>query len=430
MNNVQLNHAAAVLAEILTFKQPADAVLSHYLRNQKKLGRQDRHEIAETAFAALRHYEKIAAALRRPQVQARKAALAALVLGRSFNISQLAELLNEDDNEKEFVSSLKARKTEFSGSLNTIAELPEWLIARLQTHWEDEQIQTFGRSVAQTAPLDVRVNTLKGKRDKVLAQLQSEFPQAIATPYAPHGIRFPNKPALNKHELFLDGTLEVQDEGSQILAQLVGAKRGEIVVDFCAGAGGKTLAIGAQMANKGRIYAFDISEKRLANLKPRMTRAGLTNITPERIQSEHDPRIAKLHGKADRVLVDAPCSGLGTLRRNPDLKYRQSPETIDNLLRQQQSILQAASALVREGGRLVYATCSVLPEENEMQIVEFLYNNPQFELLDCSEILAAQKIDLNGDAYVRFADGAWLQMDTAQHNTDGFFAAVLQKKAA
>lgn len=426
MNDIQLSHTAQVLAEILTFRQPADAVLSHYLREHKKLGRTDRHEIAETAFAALRHYQKIAVILRRPHVQARKAALAALVLGRGYNISQLADLLEED--EKEFLSNVKARKTEFSGSLNTIAELPEWLIARLQTHWEDEQIQTFGRSVAQTAPLDVRVNMLKGKRDKVLAQLQNEFPQAIATPYAPHGIRFPDKPALNKHELFLDGTLEVQDEGSQILAQLVGAKRGEIIVDFCAGAGGKTLAIGAQMANKGRIYAFDISEKRLANLKPRMARSGLSNITPERIQSEHDPRIARLHGKADRVLVDAPCSGLGTLRRNPDLKYRQSPETIDNLLRQQQSILQAASALVREGGRLVYATCSVLPEENEMQIIEFLYNNPQFELLDCSEILAAQKIDLNGDAYVRFADGAWLQMDTAQHNTDGFFAAVLQRK--
>ncbi|MCI4077845.1 RsmB/NOP family class I SAM-dependent RNA methyltransferase, partial [Klebsiella pneumoniae] len=131
-----------------------------------------------------------------------------------------------------------------------------------------------------------------------------------------------NKIALNKHELFLDGTLEVQDEGSQLLALLVGAKRGEIIVDFCAGAGGKTLAIGAQMANKGRIYAFDIAEKRLANLKPRMTRAGLTNIHPERISSEHDTRIARLAGKADRVLVDAPCSGLGTLRRNPDLKYR------------------------------------------------------------------------------------------------------------
>ncbi|ULJ62049.1 RsmB/NOP family class I SAM-dependent RNA methyltransferase [Wielerella bovis] len=421
MNANQLNHTAQVLENMLTFQQPADAVISAYFRNHHKLGRADRHEIAETAFAALRHYQKITSALRRPHVQARKAALAALVLGRSFNINQLEDILNEADGEKEFLSSLKARKAEFSGSLNTVAELPDWLITRLQVHWEDEQIQAFGRSVAQSAPLDVRVNTLKGKRDKMLVQLQNEFPKAIATPYAPHGIRFPDKPALNKHELFLNGTLEVQDEGSQLLAHLVGAKRGEMVVDFCAGAGGKTLAIGAQMANKGRIYAFDVSEKRLANLKPRMTRAGLTNIHPERIESEHDPRIARLHGKADRVLVDAPCSGLGTLRRNPDLKYRQSPETIENLLQQQQSILQAASQLVGAGGRLVYATCSVLPEENEMQIANFLENNPQFELVDCSELLSAQKIDLN--------TGQFLILNTATHGTDGFFAAVLQRKA-
>ncbi|MCG7657644.1 RsmB/NOP family class I SAM-dependent RNA methyltransferase [Wielerella bovis] len=421
MNANQLNHTAQVLENMLTFQQPADAVISAYFRNHHKLGRADRHEIAETAFAALRHYQKITSALRRPHVQARKAALAALVLGRSFNINQLEDILNDADGEKEFLSSLKARKAEFSGCLNTVAELPDWLITRLQVHWEDEQIQAFGRSVAQSAPLDVRVNTLKGKRDKILVQLQREFPKAIATPYAPHGIRFPDKPALNKHELFLNGTLEVQDEGSQLLAHLVGAKRGEMVVDFCAGAGGKTLAIGAQMANKGRIYAFDVSEKRLANLKPRMTRAGLTNIHPERIESEHDPRIARLYGKADRVLVDAPCSGLGTLRRNPDLKYRQSPETIEKLLQQQQSILQAASQLVGAGGRLVYATCSVLPEENEMQIADFLENNPQFELVNCSELLSAQKIDLN--------TGQFLILNTATHGTDGFFAAVLQRKA-
>lgn len=421
MNTTQLQHTSQVLAQILTFQQPSDVVLSHYLRQHRQLGRQDRHEIAETAFAALRHYQKIATLLRRPHVQSRKAALAALVLGRSVNLSQIQDLLDTEEQEFEFLSNAKARKAEFSGSLNTAAELPEWLIERLQNDFNHEQIQQFGRSVMQSAPLDVRVNTLNGKRDKILAQLQTEFPDITPTPFAPHGIRFPNKPALNRHPLFLDGTLEVQDESSQILAQIVGAKRGEMVVDFCAGAGGKTLAIGAQMANKGRIYAFDISEKRLANLKPRMTRAGLTNITPERIQSEHDSRIARLYGKADRVLVDAPCSGLGTLRRNPDLKYRQSHDNIEKLLQQQRSILQAASLLVREGGRLIYATCSILPEENERQVSYFIEKNPQFECLDVSEILSAQKIALN--------TGKYLKLDTDQHGTDGFFAAVLQRKS-
>ncbi len=418
MTPIQLEHTAALLADMLTFKQPADAVLSAYFREHKKLGRQDRHEIAETAFAALRHYQKIAAVLRRPHAQSRKAALAALVLGRSVNIGKIQDLLDEE--ETEFLSHVKARKAEFSDGLHTAAELPEWLIAQLQTHYSDEEILTFGRSVNQAAPLDLRVNTLKNKRDKVLAALQAEDASAEATPFSPWGIRLKNKIALNKHELFLDGSVEVQDEGSQLLALLVGAKRGEIVVDFCAGAGGKTLAIGTQMANKGRIYAFDIAEKRLANLKPRMTRAGLTNINPERISSEHDSRIARLTGKADRVLVDAPCSGLGTLRRNPDLKYRQSPETVSNLLEQQYSILTAAAKLVKPQGRLVYATCSILPEENEHQVERFLAENPEFDLLDSSELLAAAKVDLN--------TGKYLRMDSAVHHTDGFFAAMLQRK--
>ena len=419
MTPFQLEHTAAVLASMLTFKQPADAVLSAYFRDHKKLGRQDRHEIAETAFAALRHYQKISAALRRPHAQPRKAALAALVLGRGFNISRLKDLADED--ETAFLTALKARKTEFSDSLETAAELPEWLTGRLKNHLSAEQILAFGRSVSRPAALDLRVNTLKAKRDKVLAALLAEGLPAEAAPYSPWGIRLTDKSALHGHPLFLDGTLEVQDEGSQLLALLVGAKRGEIVVDFCAGAGGKTLAVGAQMANKGRIYAFDIAEKRLANLKPRMTRAGLTNIHPERISSEHDPRTGRLKGKADRVLVDAPCSGLGTLRRNPDLKYRQSPETLEKLTGQQQSILAAAAELVKPQGRLVYATCSILPEENEQQVERFLAAHPDFELLDCAELLAAQKTALD--------TGKYLQLDTSAHQTDGFFAAVMQRKA-
>lgn len=418
MTPIQLEHTATVLADMLTFKQPADAVLSAYFREHKKLGRQDRHEIAETAFAALRHFQKISAALRRPHAQPRKAALAALVLGRSVNINSIKDWL--DKEETEFLSNLKARKTEFSDGLDTASELPDWLIGTLQKHYGEADILAFGRSANQPAPLDVRVNTLKNKRDKVLAELQAEQLDAEATPYSPWGIRFKEKIALNKHPRFLDGTLEVQDEGSQLLALLLGAKRGEIVVDFCAGAGGKTLAVGAMMANKGRIYAFDIAEKRLANLKPRMVRAGLTNIHPERISSETDPRIGRLYGKADRVLVDAPCSGLGTLRRNPDLKYRQSPETLASLQQQQASILAEAAKLVHEKGRLVYATCSILPEENEMQVQRFLDSHPDWRAVDCAALLSSYKIPLD--------TGVYLRLDSAKHQTDGFFAAVLERK--
>lgn len=418
MTPLQLDHTAKLLSEMLAFKQPADSVLSAYFRANKKLGRQDRHEIAETAFAALRHYQKISAVIRRPHAQPKKAALAALVFGLSVNIGKIQDLLDEETTE--FLSYAKSQKAVFSDGMNTAAELPKWLIEHMRAHFSDEEILAFGRSISQPAPLDLRVNTLKNKRDRVLTALQEEGADAQAAPFSPWGIRLKNKIALAKHPLFADGSVEVQDEGSQLLALLTDAKRGEIAVDFCAGAGGKTLAIGAQMANKGRIYAFDIAEKRLANLKPRMTRAGLTNINPERISSEHDPRIARLHGKADRVLVDAPCSGLGTLRRNPDLKYRQSPDTVAKLLVQQHSILDAASKLVKESGRLVYATCSVLLEENEQQAERFLSEHPEFELLDCAELLAGLKIDLN--------TGKYLRLDSAKHQTDGFFAAVFQRR--
>ena len=420
MTPAQLAHTADLLAELLTFRQPADAVTSAFFRNRRKLGRQDRAEIAETAFAAIRHYQKISAVLRRPAAQARKAVLAALVLGRGFNISRLDGLA--DDEEKTFLAALKARKTEFSDGLNTAAELPQWLIDTMRADFSDQDILNFGRSTACPAPLDLRVNALKAKRDKILAELQAEGLPAEATPFSPWGIRLYDKSALGKHPRFLDGTLEVQDEGSQLVALLLGAKRGEIIVDFCAGAGGKTLAVGAMTANKGRIYAFDIAEKRLANLKPRMTRAGLTNIHPERIGSEHDPRLGRLKGKADRVLVDAPCSGLGTLRRNPDLKYRQSPETLAKLAEQQHSILNAAAELVKPQGRLVYATCSILPQENEGQIERFLREHPDFEALNCADLPGSPKISPD--------TGTYLKLDTAAHGTDGFFTAVLQRREA
>ena len=407
MTPAQLLHTSTLLGQVLGFEQPADALVSAYFRNHKKLGRQDRHEIAETVFAALRHLQKIQSVLPDPVRQSRRAALAALVLGRGISISALADCANAE--ETEFLGYLKAKKTEFAAQLNTAAELPEWLIAQLRTQgWSDEHILAFGRSTAAPAPLDLRVNTLQAKRDKVLAQLQGEGIRCEATPYSPWGIRLHDKSALMRHPLFLEGTIEVQDEGSQLLARLTGARRGEIIVDFCAGAGGKTLALGAAMNNSGRLYAFDVAEKRLAKLKPRMVRAGLTNISPQRIE--------RLIGKADRVLVDAPCSGLGTLRRNPDLKYRQSPERLAELAKQQAAILEAAARLVRPGGRLVYATCSVLAAENEHQAERFSAAHPDWQLVNAAELLP--------DCPELFSGSPYLQLSTAEHRTDGFFAAV------
>jgi 16S rRNA (cytosine967-C5)-methyltransferase len=220
--------------------------------------------------------------------------------------------------------------------------------------------------------------------------------------------------------LFKDGAIEVQDEGSQLLSQIVGAKRGEMVVDFCAGAGGKTLSLGAAMRNTGRLYAFDVSDKRLAKLKPRLARSGLSNVHPVVIAHENDAKVKRLAGKIDRVLVDAPCSGLGTLRRNPDIKWRQSPQALEELNQKQKSILAGAARLVKAGGRLVYATCSILDEENEAIVEQFLAEHEEFMLVPMKEVLAEQKIELPMEDY--------LKLSPLQHQTDGFFAAVLARR--
>lgn len=418
INSIQLNLTAEVLAQVLTFRQPADMVLSAFFRKKRQLGGRDRHEIAETVFAAMRHVEKIQTLLPKPHAKPRLAALAALILGRGLSVKAVEELC--DEQERALLVQLKAARADFNQHINTTAELPLWLTGCLQEQgWTDGQIRSFGYSMMKPAPLDVRVNSLKAKRDSVLAQLQAEGLQAEAVPFSPWGIRLYDKPALNRHPLFLEGMLEVQDEGSQLLALLTGSRRGQVVVDFCAGAGGKTLAIGAMMAGSGRLYAFDVAEKRLANLKPRMVRAGLTNIHPQRIDSEHDGRLLRLQGKVDCVLVDAPCSGLGTLRRNPDLKYRQNQDNIMALCAQQRSILTEAAKLVRVGGRLVYATCSILDKENQQQVQAFLASSSGWQLESASQLLAAARVNLN--------TGDFLQLNTEQHGTDGFFAAVLTR---
>ncbi len=230
------------------------------------------------------------------------------------------------------------------------------MIEKLRRTLGDAEILALARGLQQPAPLDLRVNTLKAPREAVLDRLAFDEIEAAPTPHSPIGVRLREKPALNKHPMFLDGAVEVQDEGSQILGLLVEPRRGEMVVDFCAGAGGKTLQMGAAMNSSGRLYAFDVSDKRLANLAPRLKRSGLSNVFPQRIANENDAKVKRLRGKIDRVLVDAPCTGLGTLRRNPDLKSRQSPVDLAELNVKQRSILAAAAALVKPGGRLVYGT--------------------------------------------------------------------------
>ncbi|HQT01305.1 MAG: SAM-dependent methyltransferase [Hydrogenophilales bacterium 16-64-46] len=408
-----LQTATQALDLVLDFKRPADAVLSAFFRDNRKLGARDRAFVAEAVFGVLRRYRYLSVVV--PAANPRTLIVAWLIKARGMSGATLEQFARP-----ELIQHIRSAKTE-NLPLGVAAELPDWVVEKLQVTRSDADILTLGRALQQAAPLDVRVNAFKADRDAMLAKLQGEGLLVEATPYSPWGLRFRDHPAINRHPLFLDGTLEVQDEGSQLLALLLGARRGEMVCDFCAGAGGKTLAIGAMMASTGRLYAFDVADKRLANLKPRLARSGLSNVMPQLIASETDTRVKRLAGKLDRVLVDAPCSGLGTLRRNPDLKFRQSPQSVAELTVKQAAILRAAAKLLKPGGRLVYATCSLLAEENEA-IVEAFLAEGGFNRESAADLLAQNRIVLD--------TGDTLTLSPATHGTDGFFAAVVTRQPA
>jgi 16S rRNA (cytosine967-C5)-methyltransferase len=408
-----LDHTVAALAAVLEFKYPADAVVSRYLRAHPILGQQDRAFVAETVFTVLRRLRLLETlALGRDP---RRLVLAALTRLRGLSLRELDTAIKP--RERDWLAELKAQAED--NSLAVRCDFPDWLLAKLQRQCGEEEMLALAQSLQQSAPLDLRVNLQKTERETVLARLEADGIAARVTAYTPTGVRLQGKPQINKHALFLEGAIEIQDEGSQLLCQLLAPRRGEMVADFCAGAGGKTLALGALMRSSGRLYAFDISEKRLAGLKPRLARSGLSNVHPQWIASETDARLKRLAGKLDRVLVDAPCTGLGTLRRNPDLKWRQDEKTLSGFRAKQGTILAAASRLVKPGGLLLYATCSLLDEENAEVVQSFLAEHAQFELRPANAALAQQRVELDTGDYLRLAPHL--------HGTDGFFAALLAK---
>ncbi len=402
------------LRTILPLEHPADTTLRYFFKNER-IGSNERALVAETTFGVLRHRLLLEVACA-GNATPRRMALAYLVKFGGYNLREIQPVLKRD--EAEWLATAKGVQYE-GQALSVQAEFPEWLIEKMRASYTDEEILVLGQSMQLGAPLDIRVNTLFAKRDEVLLQLEAQKIDATPTTYSPVGIRLKDKIPLNKDALFTEGRVEVQDEGSQLLGFLLAPKRSDMVVDFCAGAGGKTLMLSAMMNSQGRLYALDVSEKRLANLKPRLKRSGASNIQPMLIAHENDLKVKRLAGKIDRVLVDAPCSGLGTLRRNPDLKFRQSPKSIAELNQKQSAILASASRLVKKGGRLVYATCSILPEENQHIVAAFLSAHPDFKLLPAGEVLKQQKIELEM--------GDYLELRPDLHATDGFFAAVLER---
>ena len=426
MNQTLIRQAAMLLNNLLDFNSPADAKLSEFFRNNRELGTKERAFVAESVYGVLRrlrYLSTVTASEEGDADDARKLILAWLLRIEGKSIRELEPMLSEQ--QKEWAITIKAKATE-DFPLAVQADVRDWLWEKLVAQYGEAEALTICRSMFEQASLDLRVNTIKSNREDVLKRMLAENTNneniIEITPISPIGIRMPARLGINKHVLFTEGKIEVQDEGSQLLSYLVAPKRGQMIADFCAGAGGKTLAIGALMKNTGRLYAFDVSEKRLTNLGQRLKRSGLSNLHAQVISSENDPKLKRLNGKFDRVLVDAPCTGLGTLRRNPDLKWRQTEQALAELNVKQANILARAAKLVKGGGRLIYATCSLLREENEAITEAFLSANADFNLVPANQILAQQQIALD--------TGEYLKLLPHLHGTDGFFAAVFEKKSA
>ncbi len=438
-----LDHCAELITQTLTFAHPADATVSQYCR-ERSLGSRERPLLADAVYALLRERPllewllkklpapKTAPAASKPARPAKGAKPVSVVSPKARALALLAlrqqtELLAQAATPEELAWLEACRALAANPPADQPAAcrhgLPDWLASALQTEVGDE-FDALAQALKEPAPLDLRVNLLKAKRAAVQQQLADAGIAATPTPCSPWGLRLQGKPALQQLPLFKDGSFEVQDEGSQLLALLLDARRNEMVVDFCAGAGGKTLAIGAQMRNTGRLYAFDNSAHRLEGLQPRLQRSGLSNVHPMAIAHERDARLDRLAGKIDRVLVDAPCSGLGTLRRSPDLKWRQDEAGIAAIAELQGRILASAARLVKPGGRLVYATCSLLRQENEAVAEAFSAAQRDFVPLPAAELLERAGVE-SAASLVR---GDFLRLWPQRHGSDGFFAAVWQRR--
>lgn len=408
-------------------KRPADAVANDFFRSHRYIGSGDRRAVSDRVWTILRSRRRIAWWLGDAEPSPRLLVAASLLLEgwqlpgvrQSFSGGQFAAA-PLSSAETGILSRIEGHTFDHPAMPEAVRlEIPDWILPHLRSRF-GERLATEMAAMGHNAPLDLRVNVLKGSRDDALAALSAENLTAEAMKLSPWGLRIEGRRPVTSGAAFQSGLVEIQDEGSQLVALMVGAKPGMRIVDWCAGAGGKTLALAAAMQNKGQIVACDVSSPRLDGAVRRLRRAGVHNV--ERHLTEAGDKWAKRRaGSFDRVLVDAPCTGTGTWRRNPDARLRLTETDLAELLPKQAAILDTAQSLVRKGGRLVYATCSLLEEENEAQVTAFLQRHPDFAVVPLAQAWPLDTPPPN--------TGDFLWLTPARHGTDGFFTAVLERVA-
>jgi 16S rRNA (cytosine967-C5)-methyltransferase len=418
-------------------RRPADAIANDFFRGRRYIGGGDRRAVAELAWGVIRqrirldwHLARIGAA-----PTPRLVMVAHLLLAERWTPAQLAGHFTGDrfapspfaEGEVDLVRRL-------TGTKLLLPDMPDGVRLNLPAWAQPGLAARFGARLAEeaaamdtTAPLDLRANLLRTTRDAARLALAAEGIVAEPTPLSPWGLRVADRRPVSATKAFQDGLVEVQDEGSQLVALVTDARPGMRVADYCAGAAGKTLALAATMQNRGHIVACDVSVPRLEGAGRRLRRAGVDNA--ERHLLVAGDKWRKRRGRSfDRVLVDAPCTGTGTWRRNPDARLRTTEKDLSELAAKQTAILDDASDLVRPGGRLVYATCSLLPEEDEMQIERFLGRHADFVAVPAAALLA--ELCPGGAAAIAApGEGSYLALSPARHGTDGFFSAVLERRA-
>ena len=426
--------AIDILAEIDGGGRAADHIAADYFRRRRYIGAKDRIEVSAQVYAVLRHRAVVDWWIARASQgeiapNARSRAIAALQLTKKWSADDVAASFDGGRFRPALLSAPERRLAQnLAGRTLTHPEMPRAVACDLPDWLEPHLDAVYGRRLEDEmaalnapAPVDLRVNTLKSERESVGRALAAEHIRAEPTPWSPLGLRLKHRAPLAGTAAFKGGLVEVQDEGSQIAALLAGARPGMRVVDFCAGAGGKTLALAAQMQNRGKLVACDTAAWRLERAGIRLRRAGISNVERRVLASERDPWV-KHHTKSfDLVFVDAPCLGIGSWRRNPDGKWRTTLQDLAELVVRQRDILASASRLVKPGGRLVYVTCSLLREENEGQAETFLAAHPDFALYPAARAWAET---IGGTCP---AHDDYLRVTPARHGTDGFFAAVLER---